>query len=584
MADPKIPGNSSPASDLTTFTVKVDGAELPGTISIAAIDISREVNRIPRASLVVYDGDAATQDFEVSSGDLLTPGKKLEIEGGYGSEQTLLFRGVVTGQRISVKRNGESLLHIEARDDAFRMTLDRKSGTFTELTDSDVFTEVIQRHNDLTPQVEATTATYPEIVQYQVSDWDFLVTRAEKVGMYCLPDDGTLRIEKPNLQQEPVLTLSYGGNVFDMDLALDSRTQVEQLSASAWDYATQEVVSSEIDDVPAPSQGNIDGPELAKIGAVESFELRHGGKLDQQEIDAWAEAGMIKSRFSRIRGTIRFQGNDAVEPGTLVSLAGMGERLNGTAFVSGVRHMLGEGDWESTIQLGLRPEWHHERFDVNSPPAAGFHPAINGLQIGVVTQLQDDPAGEDRVLVRVPIINPDDQGIWSRLGTLDAGENRGSVFRPEIGDEVIVGFINDDPNEPVVLGMLHSSGKPAPIGASDDNHEKGFVTRSGMKILFDDDTPSTTIETPNGNKIIIDDGEGQIQLSDETGNTLTMNSDGISMESPKDIVLKATGDVTIEGMNTSVKASASASLEGSSGATLKSSGNTEVKGSLVRIN
>ena len=94
-------------------------------------------------------------------------------------------------------------------------------------------------------------------------------------------------------------------------------------------------------------------------------------------------------------------------------------------------------------------------------------PAIGGLQIGVVSQLQDDPDGEDRILVQIPIIDNQEQGIWCRVSSLDAGDSRGAYFRPEIGDEVIVGFINEDPNDAVVLGMLHSSAKPAPITASD---------------------------------------------------------------------------------------------------------------------
>ncbi|HWR82078.1 MAG TPA: type VI secretion system tip protein VgrG [Candidatus Deferrimicrobium sp.] len=592
MANLNAAGAGARATDLTTFTIKVDGAKLPGTYSVIGVDISREINRIPRAQLVLYDGDAARQNFDVSSGDLLIPGKTIEIDGGYAMKENLLFKGVITGQRISVKQRGDSLLHIDALDASFRLTLDRKSGYFTDLTDSDLFEEVIRRHPDLRPQVASTSATYREIVQYQVSDWDLIVTRAEKAGMYCLADNGMLRIEKPDLQQKPVVTLTYGDNIFDLDLELDSRSQYQKITVSAWDHANQEVTTSDIDDVSSPSQGNIDGATLAGVGAVENYELRHSGRLEQQEIDAWAEAGMIKSRFSRIRGTVRLQGTEVVKPGVLVQLAGLGERFNGTAFVSGVRHILGEGDWETTIQLGLHPNWHHERFEVNAPPAAGFHPTINGLHVGVVTQLQNDPEGEDRILVRVPLINADDSGVWSRLATLDAGENRGTVFRPEINDEVIVGFINDDPNEPVVLGMLHSSSKPAPISGSDDNHEKGLVTRSGMKIHFNDETPSTTIETPNGNKIVIDDSEGHIQLTDQTGNTVTMSSDGISMESLGDILLKATGDVKIEGTNTSIKANASASLtatadvkiEGSSGATMKSGGVTEVKGSSVMIN
>lgn len=583
---PPTPGSAieNRSVALTTLTVKVDGQALPGTVSVVAVDIVRQLNRISYAHLLLHDGDAAKQEFELSSGDLLTPGKTLEIEGGYNKDETLLFKGVITGQRIQVKRRGDSLLHIQARDPAFRLTLARKSRYFSDLSDSDLFEEILTGYSDLTAEVEATTVTYPEIVQYQVTDWDFLVTRAEKMGLFCLPDDGIFRIAKPDLAQAPALSLTYGRNIFDMDLEMDARTQASKVTATAWDHANQTVISAEVEDAQAPNQGNLTGADLAEVNKIEGVELRHSGALQQQEVDAWAAAGMLKSRLAKIRGSVCFQGNAAVKPGGLVELSGLGERFKGTAFVSGVRHFIGGGDWQTTIEVGLPQTWHHAEFEVNAVPAAGFHPAINGLHTGIVTGLQDDPEGEERILVRLPLIDSAADGVWSRLATLDAGNERGTVFRPEIGDEVIVGFVNDDPHEPVVLGMLHSSNKPAPLPASDDNHEKGLVTRSGMKLLFNDETPSLTIATAKGKQIVIDDKDGSIVISDETGNSVTLNSDGIALESAKAIKLKAQQDVTIEGLNIELKARAAVTVEGSASAALKSSGTTEVKGSLVQIN
>lgn len=571
-------------TSLTTFTLTVDGTALPGTIGVVTVDITSELNRVTTARVVLHDGDAAKQAFEVSSGTLLAPGKTIEISGGYDRDESPLFKGVITGQRIQVRRKGESLLHVEARDPAFRLALGRASRYFTDLTDGDLFEQILTGYAGLTPDVASTTVTYPEIVQFQVSDWDLIVSRAEKAGLYCLPDGGTFRVAKPDLAQRPVLTLTYGVDVFDLDLDLDARTQPRRVVAAAWDPATQEVITADVDDAPAPAQGNLSGPDLADVSGLETLELRHSGTLQQPEIDAWAEARMARSRFARIRGTVRLQGNEALKPGVLVELEGMGDRFNGTAFVSGVRHLLGDGNWESIVQIGLPPAWHAETHAIDAPAASGFHPAVAGLQVGVVTQLQDDPDGADRILVRLPLVSDADPGVWSRLATLDAGDKRGSVFRPEIGDEVVVGFVNADPHEPVVLGMLHSGAKPAPLAASDDNHEKGLVTRSGMKVVFNDDTPSLTVETPAGNTIVIDDDEGRIIVTDQNGNTVTLDGNGIALESPSDITLKASGDVAIEGTNVSVKASAAVTVDGSSGATLKSSATTTVKGSLVQVN
>lgn len=260
------------------------------------------------------------------------------------------------------------------------------------------------------------------------------------------------------------------------------------------------------------------------------------------------------------------------------------DRFNGKVYITGVFHQISEGNWTTDAQFGLNPEWFSETYDTNTPAASGIIPAIRGLHIGVVTQLESDPDGEDRILVKIPIINNAEQGIWCRMASLDAGENRGAFFRPEIEDEVIIGFINEDPNNGIVLGMLHSSAKPAPIVASDDNHEKGFVTRSEMKLIFNDEKKSITIETPAGKKIIMDEDAGTIIIEDENSNVITIDSNGIKMESAGKIELIATGDVNIEGANVNIKASAQFKAEGSAGVEMSSSATAILKGSMVQIN
>ena len=268
----------------------------------------------------------------------------------------------------------------------------------------------------------------------------------------------------------------------------------------------------------------------------------------------------------------------------MLKLEGVGERFNGKIFISAVRHEIVDGNWTVDAEFGMNPKWFSETYDISELPAAGIIPAVSGLQIGVVSQLESDPDGEDRILVKIPIINKEEQGIWTRIATLDAGNNRGSFFLPEIGDEVIVGFVNDDPNHTVILGMLHSSAKPAPLTASDDNHEKGFVTRSEMKLIFNDEKKSITIETPGGKKVTIDEDAGAIVIEDENSNKITMDSDGVAIESGKDFSIKATGDCNIEAMNINVKANAQFKAEGSAGAEVSTSAVAVLKGSLVQIN
>jgi len=562
--------------------VIIEGEELSKKYQVKQILVNKEVNRIASATLVLIDGDAAKQDFKLSNEDLLIPGKKIEITAGYHSDEETIFKGLVIKHNLKIRANS-SLLIIECKDEAVKLTIGRKSNYYYESLDSDIFETIIDTYG-LEKDIESTNHNHKELVQYHTSDWDFIVSRAQANGKLCFTDDGKITIKKPNIDEEEIETISFGATLLDFDAEIDARNQIKKVSSYGWNPSDQEIIEIEANDPNIELNGNLSSSDLASIIDLDNLELKHGGVVSDVELQDWADAKMLFQQLAKIRGKVKFQGIPAVKPGTLLKLEGVGERFNGKIYVIAIRHQIAEGNWTVDAQFGLNPEWFSETFDINPQPASGIISAINGLQVGIVSQLQDDPDGEDRILVQLPIINNEEQGIWCRVSSLDAGDSRGAFFRPEISDEVIVGFVNDDPNDAIVLGMLHSSAKPAPIVASDDNHEKGFISRSEMKILFNDDKKSITIETPAGKKITMDDDAGSIVIEDDNSNVLTMDSSGIAMESAGDIQIKATGDVNIEGSNVNAKANIQFKAEGSAGAEMSSSATAVLKGSLVQIN
>ena len=579
-----VPGlGTDRPSHLTTFTVKANGTALGGEYGIASLEIRREVNRIPKATLVLVDGDASAQSFAISEEDTLVPGVGIEILGGYASEETTLFKGVVTRHRVDIGARGGSRLTVEMRDAVFRMAIGRRSRNFTDVTDADVMEQLVAQHAGLTAEVTATTLTHPQIVQHQVSDWDFLIMRAEMAGFAVVCIDGTIKIEPPAVAGAAAARAVFGEALFSAELEIDAESQLSAVETGAWDAANQELVTAETEDASTPGPGDISGADLSETGGTGSAP-RHPGARDQAALDQWAAADMGRSRRAAVRGRVRVQGTDALLPGTLIELGGFGRRFNGPGFVSGVRHKLGQGDWITEALIGTHPLPHAERYAVAAPGAGGTIPPVRGLQIGVIAALEGDPAGEDRIQIRLPTITETDGLLWARQALLDAGDGRGTSFRPEIGDEVVVGFLDADPRDPVILGALHSSAKPNPITGSDDNHEKGIVTRSGMRVHWNDDTVVATLDTPAGNRIVLSEDEESILIEDQNGNKVEMNSDGIALESPGDIKLTATGDVKIEGTNVELTANASVKAEGSGGAELKSSATTVIQGSLVTIN
>ena len=573
---------TSQSSDLVTHKILLDGQELSQTFQVKSILVQNEVNRIPMAQIVLIDGEPSERDFKLSNEDFLIPGKKIEITAGYHSDEETIFKGIIIKHSIKIRDNS-SFLIIECKDEAVKLTIGRKSNYYYDAKDSDIFEKIISTYG-LENQIENTNYSHKELVQYNTTDWDFMISRAQANGKLCFVENGKISIIKPNLGANSIETVSFGATMLDFDAEIDARNQVAKVSSYSWDYTNQEVVEIEAQDPNVSLNGNLSSADLSKTIELENYELRHGGNISDVELQDWADAKLLFQHLSRVRGRVKFQGIPSVKPNTILTLEGVGNRFNGKAYVTGVSHQISEGNWTIDAQFGLNPEWFSETFDINTPAAAGIIAAIKGLHIGIVTQLQDDPDGEERILVKIPIVNNEEQGIWCRVAALDAGNNRGTFFRPEIADEVIIGFINEDPNDAIILGMLHSSGKPAPLVASDDNHQKGIFTRSEMKVLFDDEKKSIAIETPAGKKIIIDEDAGIIKIEDENSNVITLDSNGIKMESAGKIDLKASGDVSIEGSNVSIKASAQFKAEGSAGVEMSSSATAIVKGSIVQIN
>ena len=279
-----------------------------------------------------------------------------------------------------------------------------------------------------------------------------MLARAHANGKLCFVDDGKITIAAPDLGQSEVETVTFGASMLDFDAEIDARYQLSKVSSYGWSAADQEIVSVEGTDPSVQLNGNLRSSDLSKISELEQYELKHGGFVKDTLLQDWADAKMLFNQLAKIRGRVKFQGIPAVKPNTILNLEGVGDRFNGKAYVTGVSHVITEGNWVVNAQFGLNPDSIADTYEISAKPASGLVPAIAGLQVGIVSQLEEDPEGEERILVQLPIVNSEEEGIWCRVATLDAGENRGSFFRPEIGDEVIVGFINDDPSQAVVLG------------------------------------------------------------------------------------------------------------------------------------
>lgn len=541
-----------------SITVKADGKEVtmsPG--GLISLSVGLELNRIPWARLVFADGAVEKQEFTKSNQDFFSPGKTVEILLGYNQQEETVFKGIIIRHAVKVQQARYFRLEIECRDAAVKTTVARKSRYFYDVSDKDLVQNILNDYPDVQPgAMESPGYTHKELVQYNVTDWDFMLLRADANGLCLHMQDGTLNMKKPAIKSTPDLQVQFGiGNkgipIIEFESELDARDHYPSVKGSTWDYTRQEVMEESAGAGGSPAGGLLSSAAGALTGgggAQRDFpdvlykdnpvQLYHGGDMDTEELSAWATAKQQRGELSHVKGRAAVNGVKIL-PGDTLEVNGVGDRFNGTHLISGVLHQVVNGNWKTDIQFGWNKNFVAESVEPAAADAAGLVSGIRGLHAGIVSKIAGDSrSGDYRVQVRLPFVaqNPNStnaDGIWARMVNIYAGNQRGFIFRPEIDDEVIVGFINNDPNDAVVLGAVHSDKNVAPqeLPASDDNPKKGLISKAGMQFIFDDDKKKILLSAGDNNSPKIElDGSGQkISIVLDGSTSIELSAQGIKI-------------------------------------------------------
>lgn len=139
--------------------------------------------------------------------------------------------------------------------------------------------------------------------------------------------------------------------------------------------------------------------------------------------------------------------------------------------------------------------------------------AIQGLVIGTVLNATD-PEKQGRVQVQYPWLDDVLQSDWASMVAPFAGDDRGVYWMPEVGDEVLVGFLHGAFRQAFVLGAMWNgvSGAPSP-----DPRQRMLRSKNGHTIRFVDSTPAggnlgaLIVEDAHGNRVVMTNGVMRIQ-------------------------------------------------------------------------
>ena len=534
------------------FVLLSDGKELDPTVQVLSITVNKKVNKVSTARIVVKDGSTCAETFEVSDGDYFAPGRKIEIRAGRGAASVLVFKGLVIKIKVKASNKGGQLT-VECKDECLKMTIGKKNKYFKDKTDNEIIKKILDKYG-LAGNIEPGTIKQSSVMQSNTSDWEFMLSRAASLGLLVVPDDGKINLIKPSDKGEPVISLVHGSTVVDFEAELDSKDQYPKVEAQGVSPTGLSTVTSSSS--PLQELGNIAGEALAKVLGIESFGLRHGGQRKKEELQAWADSTMLKSRLAKVKGRAKFKGFGAVKPGDVVGLGGVGQRFAGNAIVTSTQQVFQPDSWTTTAEFGLDQGGWGGGAGGGSGGGSGsglsnvldqaseLIKSVTGLRTGTVIS-----SGATNIKVSIPIVGAIPGGGNARHAVLHAGRNRGSYWQPEPGDEVVLGFLNGDPREPVVLGSLYGGGSipPTPMGGA-PNRFKGFVTKSNLRVAFDDTKKVVVISTPDGNQLELNDTGNTVTLKDSkgNGNRIVLHNKGLTIESDKDITIKAKGKIHME--------------------------------------
>lgn len=586
---------SDHADRILSYSLYSNGKKVTDQYCLSYVWIRTEINRVGKAVLKFDAGDMEHGKFDEPDAAAFKPGSSIRLDLGNVDSESTVFSGSVVKLGIQIEENRRAQMIVECRDCGFPATLGRKNKLFEKKKDSAIIAEVLGPYGPV--RVDATSYQHPSLVQYYATDWDFALARADANGLVVAVWNGQIEVKKPDVKASPALTVTYGTDLIDFDGNVSAAEQYTQVETVSWNPARQAVEASQAS-----------APSLNKQGDLKPADLKGGDKLlyqtdgptESAALKAWADGQALRAGLARYEGSFLFYGNAAARPGCTIELAGLGSRFNGNAYIGWVEHTVENNSWTTRAGMGLPARNSTENPLVTAPAASGWLPGIGGLHIGKVTKLNDDPGKENRIQVELPLMNGTKNTLWARLANGYAGNGHGSFFLPEVNDEVVVGFLNDDPCHPVVLGSLYSSKFAPPYQPDAKNNTKALVTAKKLKIEFDEEKKSITIVTPGKNQIEISDDGKSIRLADQHKNTLVLDQNGITLNSAKDITLKAKAnivldatakasvkaqsDVTIDGTNVTASAKMSFKAKGNATAELSASGQTTVKGAMVMIN
>lgn len=341
-------------------TIKIDGREVATLGEDVLISLLVEETRLGLSRCEMHllnwgpkDGDVTFQFFDRA---LLDFGKELGVVFGPHSTAAQIFTGVITAieGHYPAQRAPEVTILAEDRLQDLRMT--RRTRTFEDVSDADVFRRVAADHA-LTPQIDADGPTHRVLVQVNQSDLAFLRERAAAIDAELWIADGTLHVQTRGRRRGGDVELAWGSTLLEFTVLADLAHQRSTVKVSGWDVAAKQAIDVEAGD--SAISGELNGGQSGSALLASALDERHEriyGFMPRTtaEARAYAEAAYRERARRFLRGVGIADGNPAIRVGTRLKLSELGALFDGNYDVTVVRHSF-------DLQHGYRTTFEVER-------------------------------------------------------------------------------------------------------------------------------------------------------------------------------------------------------------------------------
>jgi type VI secretion system secreted protein VgrG len=347
--------------------------------------------------------------------------------------------------------------------------------------------------------------TFSYTVQYKETAWQFLGRMASTYGEWLFYDGQSLVFGQPKGKSA---TLIFGRDLSHFNIELQLRPP--NFKQMARDYVNDQIY----DTIPNGIESKAGLNELGKLVYNKSKDFfstqpkywnnRFLTNKKQLEDNVNFRASAQSANMVRFFGSSNNQG---VQLGNKVTVKGMNqltmtEEQYGDYSIIEVTHQFdSQGNYSNdfTAIPGT----------VKVPPVAGYAEPVMETQSAIVTD-NHDPAGLGRVRVKFHWMKGSQKTPWIRVTSPHGGGGKGMFFIPEIDEEVIIGFEGDSAVKPYVIGTVYH-GKANNSYSNGGNDVKALQTRSGNKVIMNDNAGSVFIEDKDGNSML-QDGAGNITV------------------------------------------------------------------------